>query len=244
MSTIQSDFDRLALVSEDGAAHNDHYHTFLLRHLPPHCDNALEIGCGTGGFARLLAERSDRLLALDFSPEMIRIARERSTRFSNIDFQCTDVLNTPLPAESFDCIASIATLHHLPLRDTLLKLKAALKPGGVLLILDLFEPKGLSDYLLNFVALPVSVGLRFQHYGRLRQRPEVRSAWAAHEAHDLYPTMRDVHTLCDEILPGAKIKQHLLWRYSIVWPHDRNAAPRTPPAKRLRFPTCVTVFLS
>lgn len=215
--SIQSDFDRLALVSEDGAAHNDHYHNFLLLYPPSHCENALEVGCGTGGFARLLAERSDQVLALDLSPEMIRLARERSTQFSNIEYQCTDFLNTPLPAESFDCIASIATLHHLPLRDTLLKLKAALKPSGVLVILDLFEPVGLSDYLLNFVALPVSVGLRFKHYGRLRQRPEVRAAWAAHEAHDLYPTMHDVHALCDEILPAAKIKQHLLWRYSIVW---------------------------
>lgn len=218
--SIQSEFDRLALVSEDGAAHNDHYHNFLLRQLPSHCENALEVGCGTGGFARLLAERADHVLALDLSPEMIRLARERSTRSPNIEYQCRDFLSRPLPADRFDCIASIATLHHLPLREALLKLKAALKPSGLLLILDLFEPVGVSDYLLNFVAVPVSVGLRFKHYGRLRQRPEVRAAWAAHEAHDLYPTMRDVHALCDELLPGAKIKQHLLWRYSIVWKKD------------------------
>jgi SAM-dependent methyltransferase len=240
--SIQADFDRLALVSEDGTSHNDHYHNYLLRHLPMKCENALEIGCGTGTFARLLAERSEHVLALDLSPEMIRIARERSLptlpphecggsgrgkdqpgpssplgQFSNIEFKLADVSNYPLPAESFDCIASIATLHHLPLRDILLKMKAALKPGGVLLILDLFEPAGLSDYLLNFVALLVSVGLRFKHYRRLRRRPEVRAAWAAHEAHDLYPTMRDVHTLCAELLPGAEIRKHLLWRYSIVW---------------------------
>jgi hypothetical protein len=29
--------------------------------------------------------------------------------------------------------------------------------------------------------------------------------------------MTEVHALCARILPGAKIKQHLLWRYSIVW---------------------------
>jgi SAM-dependent methyltransferase len=188
-----------------------------LHHLPQHCDCALEVGCGTGGFARLLAERADHVLALDLSPEMIRVAQERSTKFPNIEYQCSDFLNTPLPADGFDCIASIATLHHLPLRDALLKLKAAVRPNGVLVILDLFEPVGLSDYLLNFVALPVSVGLRFKHYGRLRQRREVRAAWAAHEAHDLYPSMRDVRALCNELLPAAKIKQHLLWRYSIVW---------------------------
>src|SRR5687767_14619937 len=32
-STVEQDFDRIALVSEDGATHNDHYHNFLLRHL-------------------------------------------------------------------------------------------------------------------------------------------------------------------------------------------------------------------
>ncbi|MDQ5846440.1 MAG: methyltransferase domain-containing protein [Acidobacteriota bacterium] len=223
--SIQQDFDRIALVSEDGATHNDHYHNYLLRHLPPDCHDVLEIGCGTGGFARRLAERSKHVLAHDVSPEMIRIALERSVQFSNIEFQLADVRDVPLPADSFDCIASIATLHHLPLTEALLKMKAALKPGGVLLVLDLFEPArisdspvaGLSDSFLNLLAIPVSVTLRLIHHGRLLPRREVRDAWAAHGRHDLYPTMRDVHALCASLLPGAQIKQHLLWRYSIVW---------------------------
>jgi SAM-dependent methyltransferase len=217
MSTIQQDFDRIALVSEDGAAHNDHYHNLLLRHLPSDCRNVLEIGCGMGGFARRLAAHSERVLALDLSPEMIRIAREHSVQFPNIEFELADVFDRPLPVESFDCIASIATLHHLPYAEILLKMKAALRPGGVLLVLDLFEPAGLSDSLLNLLAIPVSVSLRLIHQGRLLPRREVRAAWAAHERHDIYPTMRQVDALCEEILPGAKIKQRLLWRYSIVW---------------------------
>lgn len=225
MSTIQEDFDRIALVSEDGATRNDHYHNFLLRHLPSHCHNALEIGCGTGGFARRMAQRSERVLALDLSPEMIRIARKRSAQFPNIDFQLADVRERPLPDESFDCIATIATLHHLPYAEILLKMKASLKPGGVLLILDLFErarisnspAEGLFDSVSNLCAIPVSVSLRLLRHGRLMPRREVRDAWKAHEHHDSYPTMREVHSLCGRILPGAKIKKHLLWRYSIVW---------------------------
>lgn len=233
MSTIQSDFDRIALVSPEGELHNEHYHNFLLKQLPAHCDQVLEIGCGTGAFARALAARSNHLLGIDLSPEMIRLAREHSTQsreargqegdlppllFSNIDFQEGDILERDLPADHFDCIASIATLHHLPFRDVLLKMKAALKPGGVLLILDLFEPRGLSDWLLNFPALSVSTALRLLHHHRLRPHREVRAAWAAHEAHDLYPTMNVVRSICADLLPGAQVKQHLLWRYSIVWP--------------------------
>lgn len=217
MSTIQKDFDRIALVSEDGGAHNDHYHNFLLRHLPSNCHDVLEIGCGTGAFARRLAERSQQVLALDLSPEMIRIARERSAQFSNIEFQLADVRDSPFHIGSFDCIASIATLHHLPFPEMLLKMEAALKPGGILLVLDLFEPAGLSDSLLNLLALPVSATLRLIHHRRLLPRREARDAWIAHERHDSYPTMNEVHALCERMLPGAKIKQHLLWRYSIVW---------------------------
>jgi SAM-dependent methyltransferase len=122
-----------------------------------------------------------------------------------------------LRPDQFDCIASIATLHHLPLREILLKMKASLKPGGVLLVLDLFEPKGVIDAFLNPLAVSVSVTLRLIHHGRLRPRREARAAWAAHEARDIYPTMNEVRALCAETLPGAKIRKHLLWRYSIVW---------------------------
>ena len=224
MSTIQKDFDRIALVSVDGATQNDHYHNFLLRQLPSNCQDALEVGCGAGAFARRLAQRSQNVLALDLSPEMIRIARERSTQFPNVEFELADVCDRVLPVESFDCIATIATLHHLPFREILLKMKAALKPSGVLLVLDLFEPQrnifkpeGLLDTFLNVLAMGVSGSLRLIHHRRLLPRREVRDAWAAHERHDTYPTMSEVRELCAEILPGAKVRKHLLWRYSIVW---------------------------
>ena len=217
MSTVQEEFDRIALVSPDGATHNNHYHNFLLRHLPPTCSNSLDVGCGTGSFARRLAERSKHVLALDLSAEMIRIARDRSEKFPNIDFQLADVMDMHFDVGSFDCIATIATLHHLPFEEVVLKMKGALNPGGVMLILDLFEPSGIADSLSNLVALPVSAALRLKHHGRLLPRREERAAWNAHAMHDSYPTIEEVQSICERILPGAKIRKHLLWRYSIVW---------------------------
>lgn len=225
MSAIQKDFDRIALLSADnGWTQNNHYHDFLLRSVPAKCASALEIGCGTGAFSRRLAQHAQNVLALDLSPEMIRLARQCSTQFPNIEFQIADVIAWSFPSEAFDCIASLATLHHLPLRETLLRMKDSLKIGGVLLVLDLFErarnvfkPEGLFDSALNAVAIPTSVSLRLLHHGRLLPPREVRAAWAAHEQHDTYPTMSEVRALCAEILPGAKLRKHLLWRYSIVW---------------------------
>ena len=215
--SLREDFDRIALVSTDGATHNDHYHNFLLRQLPSRFENALEIGCGTGMFAKRLAQRAQQVLALDVSPEMIRLARERSTNFTNIDFRLADICDFSLPTESFDCVASIATLHHLPFAETLLRMKLALQAGGVLVVLDLFEAEGLADAISNLFAIPVSTTLRLVHHGRLLPPREVRAAWIAHERHDRYPTMSEVRELCRRVIPGALITKHLLWRYSIVW---------------------------
>src|SRR5436853_7910282 len=77
-SIIQADFDRLALLADRSRDHNGYYDDFLLKHMPSPCAEALEIGCGTGIFSRRLARRSTRVLALDLSPQMIRIARGRS----------------------------------------------------------------------------------------------------------------------------------------------------------------------
>lgn len=217
MSDVRADFDRLALLSGEGWDHNGHYHDFLARHVPAGCRDALDIGCGTGAFSRLLAKSSGRVLALDLSPNMIALARERSARFPNIDFEVADVLTRELPAEGFDCVATIATLHHLPFEEVLPKLKGALRPGGVLLVLDLFQEEGLSDAFRSALALPLSVGLRLVRRGRLRPPREVRRAWDEHGRQDTYLTMSRVREVCAELLPGAVVTRHLLWRYSVVW---------------------------
>jgi ubiquinone/menaquinone biosynthesis C-methylase UbiE len=217
IKTIQRDFDRIALLSNGVWDHSGDYTDFLLREVPANCGEALDIGCGSGSFTRLLAQRCKKVRAIDLSPEMIRIARARSEQVLNIDFEVADVMPLTLPARHFDCIVSIATLHHLPLGEMLARMKAALKTNGVLLVLDLFAPEGAMDAIRNTIAMPVSVGKRFLRTGRLKPPRAVRKAWDDHGRHDSYSTLTEVREICSGVLPGAKIRKHLLWRYSIVW---------------------------
>ncbi|HYX29466.1 MAG TPA: class I SAM-dependent methyltransferase [Pyrinomonadaceae bacterium] len=224
MSAIEKDFDALALMDDDGWSGNKHYHNWLLRYLPPHCEQVLEVGCGTGAFSRRLAGHARHVTAIDLSSEMIRVARARSTRFTNIDFEIADVIARELPESYFDCIASIATLHHVPIREVVAKLKQALRPGGTLIVLDLCEPergilttKGFADAMRNLIAMGASCSLCLFHNGRLRPPAAVRAAWEAHGKTDSYLTMDEVHALIVELLPGAVVQRHLLWRYSLVW---------------------------
>lgn len=228
---IQSDFDKLALLDVDGWGHNSHYHNYLLKQIPSNATQALEIGCGAGAFSRQLSGHVDRVLALDLSPEMIKLARQRSVQYPNIEYQVADVLTFDFSEQQFDCVVSIATLHHLPLESTLQKLRSALKPNGVLLVLDLYQADGLRDGVLDLLAVPVHTILKLKHTGRIREPKEVRDAWAAHGVNDTYLRVSEVRRICGDLLPGAIVRKHLLWRYSIVWnsPNETGRPnPRQP----------------
>jgi ubiquinone/menaquinone biosynthesis C-methylase UbiE len=185
--------------------------------VPAQCNRALDIGCGTGGFSRLIAQRAQHVLALDLSPQMIRVAQARSAQFGNIEYQGADVLEYELPTAHFDCIVSIATLHHLPLDLMLDKMKAALKANGVLLALDLFKAESVADYALSIPAIPWNFAVRMWKQHRLLPPREIRQAWAEHGRTDVYPTLSQVRQSGEKTLPGARITRHLLWRYSIAW---------------------------
>ena len=219
---VREDFDRLADLSEgDGWNHNAHYHAFLLRQLPPRLREALEIGCGTGAFARSLAERSERVLAIDLSPRMIEVAKDRSKGHPNVEYTVADANSWGFPEECFDCVASITTLHHLSLAPTLGKIGGALRPGGTLLVLDLYKARSPADYLVSAVGFPASKAIRLARTGASsgpRQSPELRRAWDEHYATDTFPTLAEVREACaDAGLSGARVRRHLLWRYSVVW---------------------------
>jgi ubiquinone/menaquinone biosynthesis C-methylase UbiE len=218
-SRIEAEFDRIAQFDRehDHWNHNNHYHAYLLRHAPAACADALEIGCGTGTFARLLAQRSQRVLGIDLSSEMLRIARERSAAYPQITYQQADFLTLDMPDESFDCIASIATLHHMSLYTALAKIKHLLRPGGVLLVLDLFESKGLSDLLPNMAAVVMHNIYDQVKNGSKSHSAEESAAWDAHGSGDVYCQMQQVREICAAVLPGAQVTRHLLWRYSIIW---------------------------
>jgi SAM-dependent methyltransferase len=216
--TVRADFDRLALLEErHGWSHNDHYHSFILSELPPGCRDVLEVGCGTGALARQMAGRAERVVGLDLSPEMVRLAAEKSRGYRNVEFSLADVLEWEWPAEAFDCIVSVATLHHMPLDLILEKMKSALRPGGKLIVVDLYKAATPGDFLGSALAVPVALALKLRHTGMVRVPPDVRQAWDEHGRTDRYLTIPEVRHVCAGVLPGAHVKRHMLWRYSIVW---------------------------
>jgi ubiquinone/menaquinone biosynthesis C-methylase UbiE len=220
---IRKEFDHIATLSEHQSDLGGAYDQFILSFVPNPCDQALEIGCGTGPFTRLLATKAHQVTALDLSGEMIRLARQRSTNHSNIEYMVADLLQMELPANRFDCIVMIATLHHLPHGSVFEKIKQALAPGGTLIIHDILASSGVFDRAVDLLRLPINVFVRARRTGRLMASRQMRQAWADHGKGERYLTMQGVKDMSDQYLAGAYVKRHLLWRYTVVW-RRRDAA--------------------
>jgi ubiquinone/menaquinone biosynthesis C-methylase UbiE len=88
-------------------------------HLKP-TDRVLELGCGTGSTALRLAPLVAQYTAVDFSAEMIAIAREKQAEgeVANLDFVVVTVADGSFPDGPFDAILAFNVLHLLPDRDT------------------------------------------------------------------------------------------------------------------------------
>jgi SAM-dependent methyltransferase len=216
LEKIRDDFDNIALLEQARWDHNNHYHSFLLAQLPKKGNLVLDIGCGTGEFSRLLAKRFDRVLAIDLSPKMIEVAKQNSRHYENINFQIADILSWQFPLEKFDAIVSIATVHHLPLENLLPTLKAALNPGGKLVILDLIEYDEPQDIFMDAIYVPLNWGFRLIKNRRIKPTQESIKAWNEHGRTDNYLTSSQIKKIYPNFLEQVKIRKHLFWRYSIV----------------------------
>jgi trans-aconitate 2-methyltransferase len=92
----------------------------------------LDVGCGTGRVteALLTLVPRGRVLAMDASADMVRLARERLGDRAQV--WCQDVLDLELE-EPVDAVVSTAALHWVPDHERLWKrLAQALRPNGVL----------------------------------------------------------------------------------------------------------------
>lgn len=99
-----------------------------------------DLGAGEGTLSQLLAQRADKVIAVDLSEKMVEFATglAREHGIENIEFRVGDIETPPLDAGSLDLAVFSQALHHAAHPQRALDSAfAALKPGGRLIVLDL-----------------------------------------------------------------------------------------------------------
>ena len=125
----------LAFVGRVNAAHpwshNDAFSRFVVRQARTVRARggtvALDVGCGSGDLLSLLAEVFPTVIGIEPHPE---IALHAMRRFSDSRIRVESRTFGVEQPDAYDVIVFVASLHHMPLRNTLQEARAVLRPGG------------------------------------------------------------------------------------------------------------------
>ena len=110
----------------------------LLQLMPPMV--IADLGAGEGTFSQLLAQRAERVIAVDNSAKMVefgsRLARENG--IANLEYRQGDLEAPPIDAGTIDLAFFSQSLHHaLHPQNAVAAAATLLKAGGRIVILDL-----------------------------------------------------------------------------------------------------------
>jgi 2-polyprenyl-3-methyl-5-hydroxy-6-metoxy-1,4-benzoquinol methylase len=188
--------------------HNIHYHGLVLGALPRGCRRVLDVGCGEGMLTRRLHGRAEQVTGIDVDEPSIGLARRQASARSGIEYVVGDVLAHPFEPASYDAVVSVAALHHMDARSALECMGQLLRPGGILAVIGLARSRSLADVPYDLAGVLAN---RAARAGRAWFEPASPVVWPPPETH------RAMRRIAEEVLPGARWRRRLYFRYSLVW---------------------------
>ncbi|MEO1855986.1 MAG: metalloregulator ArsR/SmtB family transcription factor [Rubritalea sp.] len=105
-------------------------------------DVVADLGAGEGTLSQLLAQRAQKVIAVDNSQKMVEFGQQlaKNHKLPNLEYRLGDIETPPIEPESVDLAIFSQSLHHAEHPEKALK-KAfeILHHGGTLVILDLLQ---------------------------------------------------------------------------------------------------------
>jgi 2-polyprenyl-3-methyl-5-hydroxy-6-metoxy-1,4-benzoquinol methylase len=181
-------------------------------------ETAIDLGCGTGNVAAMLAERYRHVRAIDLSGPMIDLAR-RKHRHPGITFEQGDLTEV---TGQYDLVVSIMTLHHVPdLPAVLERISELVAPNGLAILVDNVAARPMKMWTLYFGAL---LGLFTDLLGAWRRfRTQTNRKWIDHLVSDRFLSEPEFEAIFSGALPGAVIRP-TGGLYTAVWKRPGDAA--------------------
>ena len=121
----------------------------------------LDIGCGSGWATRLLADYAfnGRVTGMDISDEMIRVAREASSSYPNVDFEVASAEQLPFADGEFTRAFSMESLYYYQnIPKALSEIHRVMKVGGLFAaVVDLYWENEATHQWIDTLKVPVEL---------------------------------------------------------------------------------------
>jgi ArsR family transcriptional regulator len=101
-----------------------------------------DLGAGEGTLAQLLAQRAEKVIAVDLSPKMVEFGQQLAVQngLANLEYRLGDIESPPIDDCTLDLAVLSQALHHAEHPQRALDAAfRALKPGGRMIVLDLLQ---------------------------------------------------------------------------------------------------------
>ncbi|MFA6030847.1 MAG: radical SAM protein [Elusimicrobiota bacterium] len=177
----------------------------------------LDLGCGTGRLAEVLAEKGCRVDAVDSSERMLERARRRLGGREGARLLSLDLERGEWPEGPYDLVVALSTMHHVrALESVAARMRSALAPGGRVLIVDSLSGRGLVGRLVFFSQL-LRVGGPLRFARAVLSRLRGGGLLERHQAREIELGLEDFRRRYEELLPGASVSvRHGLFGY-LLW---------------------------
>jgi SAM-dependent methyltransferase len=113
----------------------EHWHRYALaRQLSQHC-TVLDVACGEGYGAAMVAETAYKVVGVDLSVDVIQHAKNNYRHHANLQFVTASCECLPFSDASFDLAISFETIEHIEKqKEFISELTRVLRPDGILIL--------------------------------------------------------------------------------------------------------------
>jgi SAM-dependent methyltransferase len=215
----------------------EHWHRYHFAMRWARGRRVLDVACGEGYGAALLAREAAHVTGVDLSPEAIAHARAAYAGAQNLQYVESSCTKMPFPDASFDLVVSFETLEHIEGQEPFLdEVARVLRPDGLLLLScpNKLEYSDKRDYANEFHVkelyreeLATLVAARFPAIAWYGQRPTFFSVIAPEEKRAAAGELREVAEA--DPSKGAPMLAHPLYFLPLA-SRSREAVDALPPA--------------
>ncbi len=189
--------------------HNYAYHKWIIKKVKDK-NKILDVGSGNGDLVFKLKNNSNEVTGIELDSDMYKLSCNKN-KYKNVKFIEGDFLKYNFKSNKYDAIIFVASIHHMDMKDALIKAKNLLNKNGIIIIVGLSTPSTKKDYLLEILRVEPSLLISKAKHMTTSEDLNIKTSYK-------FPSMNYVRDTIKEVLNNNyKITYGIHYRYLLYY---------------------------